>query len=488
MTLQKSMLVIPVILSGGSGTRLWPVSRKAYPKQLLSLTGSPHSMLQDTVKRVESFGAPLVVANEDHRFIVAEQLHQLDVKAEILLEPAGKNTAPAIALAACATLKKNRDAILVVLPADHRIEKTAVFRRALKTAIAAARKNLLVTFGIVPTQAETGYGYIRIKTGSSTKLAHAGATAGVFDVDSFVEKPDLATAKRYLKSGEYFWNSGMFVFKASVYLAELGKYAPDILKHCRAAVDNAQRDLDFLRVDKSAFLKSPENSIDYAVMEKVVKGKSSRVAMIPLDAGWSDLGSWSSVWEVMKKDKRNNVVVGDVLAEDCANSLFFAEDHLIAAIGVDNLVVVDTTDALLIARRDRVQDVKKIVDRIKHSKRQEHLTHRRVYRPWGSYEGIGDGERYQVKRIIVKPGASLSLQMHHQRAEHWIVVSGTAQVQRGKEKLVLTENESIYIPLGEKHRLSNAGKKPLELIEVQSGAYLGEDDIVRFEDHYGRHK
>lgn len=471
--------VIPVILSGGSGTRLWPVSRKTYPKQLLPLTGGKYSMLQETVLRVKNLGEPIVVANEDHRFLVAQQLHQLNKKADIILEPAGKNTAPAIALAALAAIKKNPDAIMVVLPADHRIEKNTEFQRALKTAIAAAKKNWLVTFGIVPSHPETGYGYIKA---ASSKKTSACA------ILEFVEKPNLATAKRYLKSGKYYWNSGMFVFKASLYLQALQQHAPQILKHCTAAFDGAQHDLDFIRVDKAAFMKSPEDSIDYAIMEKAVMEKTSKAMMVPLNAGWSDLGSWSSVWDVMKKDKNRNVIVGDVIAQDCRNSLFFAEDHLIAAIGVDDLVVVDTSDALLIARKDRVQEVKKIVDQIKHSKRQEHITHRRVYRPWGSYEGIGEGKRYQVKRIIVKPAASLSLQMHHKRAEHWVVVVGTAEVQRGGEKLLLKENESIYIPLGEKHRLSNPGKEPLELIEVQSGAYLGEDDIVRFEDHYGRHK
>lgn len=471
----KHSPVIPVILSGGSGTRLWPVSRKAYPKQLLPLTGGKHSMLQETLLRVKDYAEPVVVANEDHRFLVAEQLHQLKTKADIILEPAGRNTAPAIALAALAAMGKDPEAIMVVLPADHRIEKPAVFERALKTAIRAAEQDQLVTFGIVPTHPETGYGYVRVKKTSKPIKA--------FPVEQFVEKPDLATAKRYLKSGKYYWNSGMFVFRASVFLAELGKRRPAILKQCAQAFSLAKNDLDFIRIDKAAFLKSPEDSIDYAVMEK-----TSNAVMVPLDAGWSDLGSWSSVWDVMKKDKHDNVVVGDVLLDDCRNSLFFAENHLIAAIGVEDLVVVDTSDALLIARKDRVQDVKKIVDNIKASKRAEHLIHRRVYRPWGSYEGIGEGKRYQVKRIIVKPGASLSLQMHYKRAEHWVVVVGTAQVQRGDQQITLKENESIYIPLGEKHRLSNPGKEPLELIEVQSGAYLGEDDIVRFEDHYGRHR
>jgi len=473
---KSTQYVIPVILSGGSGTRLWPLSRKSYPKQLLPLTGGKYSMLQETVLRVKSLGAPIIVANEDHRFLVAEQLQQTGTKKfDILLEPVGKNTAPAIALAAFAALEKNPQAVIAVFPADHLIADQKAFHAALQVAIHAAQENQLVTFGIVPNQPETGYGYIR-----AAKTNNRKKNPG-YRIQEFVEKPDLATAKRYLKNGNYYWNSGMFVFKASVFLAELEKHNPAILKSCRLAFEKAKVDLDFVRIDKAAFATSPEDSIDYAVMEK-----TANAVMVPLDAGWSDLGSWSSVWDVMEKDNNNNVIVGDVIANDCSNSLFFAEDHLIAAIGVDDLVVIDTSDALLISRKDRVQDVKKIVDQMKASKRSEHLIHRRVYRPWGSYEGIGEGKRYQVKRIIVKPGASLSLQMHHRRAEHWVVVVGTAQVQRGQEQILLGENESIYIPLGEKHRLSNPGKLPLELIEVQSGKYLGEDDIVRFEDHYGR--
>lgn len=475
--MMKSLPVIPVILSGGSGTRLWPLSRKAYPKQLLPVTGGKYTMLQETLLRVKKLAAPIVVANEDHRFIVAEQLQQIDKrKANILLEPVGKNTAPAIALAAFAALQQHSDAILVVLPADHLIEDKKAFQLALAAAVAAAKQDQLVAFGVVPTHPETGYGYIKATSKKSKQQA-------AYAIQQFVEKPDLATAKRYLKSGQYYWNSGMFVFKASVYLAELAKHHQKMLASCQQAFEKSQQDMDFIRIDKEAFVKSPEDSIDYAVMEKTRNG-----VIVPLKAGWSDVGSWSSVWEVMKKDKDQNAIMGDVIARDCQNSLFVAQDHLIAAIGVEDLVVIDTSDALLIARQDRVQDVKKIVDLMKVGKRSEHLIHRKVYRPWGSYESIGHGPRYQVKRIIVKPGASLSLQMHHHRAEHWIVVSGTAKVQRDEQELLLSENESIYIPLGAKHRLTNPGEEPLELIEVQSGGYLGEDDIVRFEDHYGRHK
>jgi len=476
--MKKSLPVIPVILSGGSGTRLWPLSRKAYPKQFLPVSGGKYTMLQETILRVKKLAPSIVVANEDHRFVVAEQLQQVDKrKATILLEPVGKNTAPAIALAAYAALQQYADAILVVLPADHLIENKTAFERALKVAVASAEQEQLVTFGVVPTHPETGYGYIKAAINKKNKLQ------SVYPVDEFVEKPDLATAKRYLKSGNYYWNSGMFVFKASVYLRELAIHHKTMLTSCQRAFEKAQKDLDFVRIDKQSFAKSPEDSIDYAVMEKTDHG-----VVVPLQAGWSDVGSWSSVWDVMKKDKKQNAIMGDVVTLDCQNSLFVAQDHLIAAIGVEDLVVVDTSDALLITKKDRVQDVKKIVDLIKAGKRSEHLIHRRVYRPWGSYEGIGEGRRYQVKRIIVKPGASLSLQMHYKRAEHWVVVVGTAEVQRGEEKLIVKENESVYIPLGTKHRLTNLGKTPLELIEVQSGAYLGEDDIVRFEDHYGRHK
>jgi len=473
MTTEK---VIPVILSGGSGTRLWPLSRKAYPKQFLPLSDTGHTMLQDTALRVDDYAAPIIVANEDHRFIVAEQFLQIqnnDDRPDIILEPEGKNTAPAIALAAHAAVARDKDAIMVVLPADHLIINLESFKQALKRAVDLAAQDRLVTFGVVPAGPETGYGYIK----ASSKGAESA------NIEAFVEKPDLKTAQSYIDSGDYLWNSGMFVFKASVYLQTLEQFQTDMFAACQAAFDKAEKDLDFLRIDKEAFSRSPEDSIDYAVMEKV-----GNAAVVALDAGWSDIGSWTSLWEVSDKDSSGNVIHGDVIQQDCKNSLFFGDEHLITAIGIEDLVVVDTKDALLLAKKDTVQDVKKVVEKIKGTDRSEHLIHRQVFRPWGSYEGIGEGRRYQVKRIIVKPGERLSLQMHHHRAEHWIVVVGTAIVQRGEEEILVSENESIYIPLGEKHRLTNPGKLPLELIEVQSGEYLGEDDIVRFEDTYGRAK
>lgn len=463
--------VVPVILSGGSGTRLWPRSRKHYPKQLLKLAGK-YSMLQQTVRRVAHLGAPMVVCNEDQRFLVAEQLNELDSDAcAIMLEPLARNTAPAIALAALRAMQQQDDPILVVLPADHLIQNDTMFREALTRAIGRAADGHLVVFGVQPDKAETGYGYIRAESAGEQGAA----------VSSFVEKPDAATAEQYLASGDYFWNSGMFVFKASVFIEELTRLEPDIVACCRSSVELAKVDLDFIRLDRSALEPCASESIDYAVMER-----TERAWMLPLAISWSDLGSWSSIWEVMDKDDQDNVKLGDVLTEDCHGCLFHAEDHLIAAIGVENLVVVDTKDALLISTRDRVQDVKKLVAQLEQQGREEHLVHREVHRPWGSYDAVDNGERYQVKRISVKPGQSLSLQMHHHRAEHWVVVEGTANVQVGDKQHILSENQSIYIPLGEKHRLTNPGKVPLHLIEVQSGSYLGEDDIVRYEDTYGR--
>jgi mannose-1-phosphate guanylyltransferase/mannose-6-phosphate isomerase len=464
--------MIPVILSGGSGTRLWPLSREAYPKQFLALAGED-TMLQATWRRVEALAsaAPLIVANEEHRFMVAEQLRQVDCSpAAILLEPVGRNTAPAIAVAALQAIADGADPLLLVLPSDHVIHDVAAFQTAVRTAEGAAREGRLVTFGIVPTGPETGYGYIRAETGE-----------GVRAVAEFVEKPDAATAGRYLSSGGYFWNSGMFLFRASAYLGELERQQPAMLAACRAALAGARCDQDFVRLDKDTFAACPADSIDYAVMEK-----TALAAVLPIAVGWNDVGSWAALWEIAEQDGNGNAHHGDVIAQDCRDTLAWGDGRLVALLGLQDVVVVDTADALLVAHRDHVQDVKGIVARLKIAGRPEPTLHRKVYRPWGSYDSIDLGERFQVKRITVKPGAQLSLQMHHHRAEHWIVVSGTGRVTRGEETLILSENQSTYIPLGVKHRLENPGVVPLELIEVQSGSYLGEDDIVRFEDVYGR--
>ncbi|HBZ48270.1 MAG TPA: mannose-1-phosphate guanylyltransferase/mannose-6-phosphate isomerase [Stenotrophomonas sp.] len=463
--------ILPVILSGGSGTRLWPLSREAYPKQFLPLVGDV-TMLQATWNRVAAIAgkAPIVVANQEHRFMAAEQLRECKVTPQaLILEPIGRNTAPAIAIAALQALAAGEDALLLVLPSDHVVRDDAAFHAAVKQAAAAADSGKLVTFGIVPTAPETGYGYIKAQAGD-----------GVHVVDRFVEKPDLATAQQYVASGEYYWNSGMFLFKASRYLQELESLQPAILAACRTALDKASRDSDFIRLDADAFAASPSDSIDYAVMEK-----TADAAVIPLDAGWNDVGSWSALWEVSDKDADGNACHGDVIALDCRNSYAYG-NRLIAMVGLEDVVVVETDDAVFVGHKDRVQDVKEIVGQIKRDGRSEAAAHRKVYRPWGAYDSIDNGARFQVKRITVKPGATLSLQMHHHRAEHWIVVSGTAEVTRGEEVILLTENQSTYIPLGVTHRLKNPGKLPLELIEVQSGSYLGEDDIVRFEDQYGR--
>ena len=466
--------MIPVILSGGSGTRLWPLSRQAYPKQFLALAGED-TMLQATWQRVAELAsaAPLVVANEDHRFMVAEQLRQVGcTPAAIVLEPVGRNTAPAIAVAALQATADGTDPLLLVLPSDHVIADAAGFRAAVAAATPAAQNGKLVTFGIVPTAAETGYGYIQ---------AVAGGDAPVRAVARFVEKPDAATAAQYLASGQYFWNSGMFLFQASRYLAELERHAPAMLAACRKAFAAAARDADFVRLDKAAFAACPSDSIDYAVMEK-----TADAAVLPIDVGWNDVGSWSALWEVAQQDGDGNAHHGDVIALDCRDTLAWGDHRLVAMIGLRDIVVVDSDDALLVAHKDHVQEVKEVVARLKAEGRSESNLHRKVYRPWGAYDSIDMGERFQVKRITVNPGAALSLQMHHHRAEHWIVVSGTAEVTRGEETLLLSENQSTYIPLGVTHRLRNPGKVPLELIEVQSGSYLGEDDIVRFEDVYGR--
>ncbi|UXB20674.1 mannose-1-phosphate guanylyltransferase/mannose-6-phosphate isomerase [Stenotrophomonas maltophilia] len=463
--------IVPVILSGGSGTRLWPLSREAYPKQFLPLVGDD-TMLQATWKRVASIAgaAPIVVANQEHRFMAAEQLRECKVLPQaLILEPVGRNTAPAIAIAALQALANGDDALLLVLPSDHVVRNEAAFHAAVKQAAVAAEAGKLVTFGIVPTAPETGYGYIKAAAGESVRA-----------VDRFVEKPDLATAEQYVASGEYFWNSGMFLFKASRYLKELETLQPAILAACRQALDKAARDNDFIRLDAEAFAASPNDSIDYAVMEK-----TADAAVVPLDAEWNDVGSWSALWEVSDKDADGNACHGDVIALDCKDSYAYG-NRLIAMVGLQDVVVVETDDAVFVGHKDRVQDVKEIVGQIKRDGRSEAAAHRKVYRPWGAYDSIDNGARFQVKRITVKPGATLSLQMHHHRAEHWIVVSGTAEVTRGDEVILLSENQSTYIPLGVTHRLKNPGKLPLELIEVQSGSYLGEDDIVRFEDSYGR--
>ena len=466
MTLQ----ITPVVLSGGSGTRLWPLSRELYPKQLLKLVGT-HTMLQDTVLRLAGLDAapPVVVCNESHRFLVAEQLRQLGLKARaIVLEPAGRNTAPAIALAAYAA---DPGALLLVLPADHVIRDAPAFQDAIRRALPAAEAGRLVTFGIVPDAPETGYGYIR----------RGAADGEVFRIAQFVEKPDLARAQGFLASGEYYWNSGMFLFKASRYIEELQKYAPDIAAAALAGQQHSQPDLDFTRIDKAAFEACRSESIDYAVMEK-----TADAVVVPLDAGWSDVGSWAALYDASPADADGNVLLGDVVVEDTEGCLLHAESRLVTAVGLRDHIVVETKDAVLVAPKDRVQDVKKLVARLKAEGRYEHSLHREVFRPWGSYDSIDNGDRFQVKRLTIKPGAVLSLQLHHHRAEHWIVVAGTAQITRGEEVFLLEENQSTYIPLGVKHRIQNPGKIPLHVIEVQSGTYLGEDDIVRFEDQYGR--
>jgi mannose-1-phosphate guanylyltransferase len=466
-------MILPVIMAGGTGSRLWPLSRDLMPKQFLKLDGDT-TMLQATVQRLLGLDAlaPLVICNEEHRFIAAEQMRQINqLDHNIILEPAGRNTAPAIALAAMTAIKKGQDPLLLVLAADHIISDSQEFRQVVAQASEFAAANNLVTFGIVATGPETGYGYI--KRGSQK--------SGAYSVQQFVEKPDLATAKSYVSSGEYYWNSGMFIFKASVYLAELKQHRPDIYAACEQAMVEVDPDLDFIRVNKEAFLACPDESIDYAVMEKTTKA-----VVVPLNAGWSDVGSWSSLWHVTAKDENNNVHKGDVLSVASKNNYVFAETGLVATVGLENIIVVQTKDAVLVAAKDKVQDVKSIVQQLKGAGRTEHRIHREVYRPWGKYDSIDNGARYQVKRITVKPGEKLSIQMHHHRAEHWIVVSGTANVTVDGKDTLMSENQSIYIPLGAIHALENPGKIPLELIEVQSGSYLGEDDIVRFSDRYGR--
>lgn len=465
------MTICAVIMAGGSGTRLWPVSRANHPKQFLALYGDD-TMLQSTMKRLEGLNveSSITICNEEHRFFVAEQLREIDKLGSIILEPAGKNTAPTIALAALSS-KDDQDPMLLVLAADHVIQDEAAFTKAVSDAIPLAESGKLVTFGVVAHEPNTGYGYIK-----------KGAPQGVgFAVDMFVEKPTLKIATEYLESGDYFWNSGMFLFKASRYIEELQKHRSDIYDACKLSMKDVSKDNDFLRVNKPAFDECPSESIDYAIMEK-----TEHAVVVPMDAGWSDIGSWSSLWDISKKDLNGNSVHGDVILHKTNNSYVRTDGKLVAAIGVDDLVIVSTKDVLVVAHKDSDQNVKKIAEQLKQKKRTEWELHREIYRPWGRYDSIDSGDRYQAKRITVKPGAKLSVQMHHHRAEHWIVVSGTARVTNGEKNFLLSENESTYIPVGVVHALENPGKVNLELIEVQTGRYLGEDDIVRFEDKYGR--
>ena len=495
------LLVQPVVLSGGSGTRLWPLSREKYPKQLLPLIGED-SLLQATVRRTEgiagaTLAAPMVVCNEEYRFVIAEQLRLMGRPGTIVLEPVGRNTAPALTLAALAAVRDGADPVLLVMPADHVITDTAAFRAAVRQGAGLAAQGLVVTFGITPDTPETGYGYIQ--AGDSLPVSGAEAdqagSAGAKLITRFVEKPNLETAQSYLEQGSYLWNSGIFAMRASVWLAAIGDCRADILAACTKAWEAGKRDGEFVRVSANAFAVCPSDSIDYAVMERITAHSRDGAAgsaglpkgvVIPLRAGWSDVGAWDALWQVLPKDKQGNVAQGDVMLHDCSDTLALSDGRLVACVGVSNLVVVETADAILVAHKDRTQDVKKIVDGLKQRGRPEGHIHRKVFRPWGWYDSVDAGARFQVKRIVVKPGGTLSLQMHHHRAEHWIVVSGTAKVTRGEETFLVSENESTFIPLGTTHRLENPGRVPLAMIEVQSGSYLGEDDIVRFEDVYGR--
>lgn len=466
----------PVVLSGGSGSRLWPLSRGLFPKQLLALA-SENSLIQDTVLRAQTIDcqAPVIICNAEHRFLIAEQMRAANTPpARIVLEPTGRNTAPAVAIAALLIAEKDPDGIALVMPADHVVRNRTKFAEAVTRAMAAAERGYLVTFGITPDAPETGYGYVQ--RGDALE-----ALAGTFTVKRFVEKPDAATAASYIASRDYSWNSGMFVFKASVFLEELDRLEPEMLANCRAALAQGKPDLDFFRLAPEPFQACKSISIDYAVMER-----TSRAAVVPVEMGWSDIGSWESLWATGNADEAGNVIKGDVLHHGARNSYLRSEGPMVAAVGLEDVVVVAMTDAVLVSHKSASQDVKRIVEQLEKSGRELHTTHRKVYRPWGSYEGIDSGDKYQVKHIIVKPGAKLSLQMHHKRAEHWIVVSGVAQVTCDDKVFPLKENQSTYIPLGAKHRLENTGAEPLHLIEVQSGSYLGEDDIVRFEDTYGR--
>lgn len=468
-------MIIPVILAGGSGTRLWPLSRTHYPKQLLKLFGDV-TMLQQTLIRLKGLpdlAEPIVVCNEEHRFMVAEQLQELGHKnASILLEPVARNTAPALAIAAIHAAELADDPILLVLSADHMIRDVDVFQQAVSHAVIAAQQNYLATFGVQPTRPETGYGYIKTSKGAAANFA---------PVEKFVEKPNLETAEAYLSEGCYFWNSGMFVFKTSVFLKELTAQSPELVSAVKTAQEKSKQDLDFIRIDKESFAQAPNISIDYALMEK-----SKNVVCVSLDANWSDVGDWKSFSDLNDKDLSGNSFIGDSIDVGSTNTLVFSRDKLVATLGVDNLMIINTPDAVLVADKNQAQQVKSLITQIEKQKRKEHLQHREIYRPWGCYDAIDDGDRYQVNLIRVKPGASLSLQIHHHRAEHWIVVKGTALVRKGDEEYLLSENESTYIPVGVSHRLSNPGKITLEIVEVQSGSYLEDDDVVRMEDSYGR--
>mgnify|MGYP001203076731 CR=1 FL=1 len=473
-------LIVPVILCGGTGTRLWPLSRESYPKQYLTLFQKDNkTLLQKTLKRIAKFksiSSPIFITNEEHRFIIAEQIRQEGIeKKSIILEPFGRNTAPAIAIAALEALSKGQDPNLLVLASDHYIEDEAKFVKAINSAFKASLKGRLVTFGVIPTSPETGYGYIKTEQSINVDSFEA------LDVSNFIEKPDKKIAEKFISHNHYLWNSGMFMFKASKILEELKNFAPEIISYSKKAFEKNNIDLEFKRINKEFFKDCPNISIDVAVMEK-----TKLASVVPLDAGWTDVGSWSSLWEISKKDNNGNVNIGKIKSLDSKNNYFRSENRLVVGIGLENLIIVETNDAVLVANKDNIQKVKEIVEELKKEGKSEGINHRKIYRPWGNYDSVVEGFRWQVKRIEVKPGASLSLQMHHHRTEHWIVVTGTAEVEIDSEKHIIGENKSIYIPLGSTHRLTNPGKIPLILIEVQSGAYLKEDDIVRIEDKYGR--